>query len=196
MLERVRDLPAVDLDAQGYLDDFWRHHERIDGAFWKLERIQTFREPEDPGWVAMISGDWGRALALIEEQRPATVSGRGSHRLRVVERPVTPYVQWELHALRPRAEAGAQDVRVLDAAEIRHLETGRTLPELVFLGTEVMYEVLYDGTGTHSGGRRHDDPGVIAACHRELAELHAKGEDLRTYFDREIAPLPAPGGTG
>ncbi|MEV5569320.1 DUF6879 family protein [Spirillospora sp. NPDC052269] len=200
MLDRVRDLPAVELDAQGYLNDFWRYHERTEGAFWKLERRQSFREPDEPGWVAMSSGDWGRALSLIEEQRsatgatPATVSGRQSHRLRIVEQPVSPYLQWELHVLQVRAEAGVQDIRILDAAEVSPLEAEHQLPELVFLGSAVMYEVLYDSDGTHSGGRRHDDPEVIHACHGQLVELHDAGERLPTYFEREIAPLPAPGG--
>ncbi|RFU41945.1 hypothetical protein DZF91_09190 [Actinomadura logoneensis] len=143
----------------------------------------------------MSTGDWDRALALIAEQRAATtVSGRESHRLRIVELPISPYLQWELHVLQVRAEAGVQDVRVLDASDVSHLEADHLLPELVFLGDTVMYEVLYDEDGTHSGGRRHDDPGVIRACHRQLVELHGAGEPLATYFDREIAALPAPAG--
>lgn len=186
------------LDAQGYLSDFWRHHERSEGAFWKLERRQTFREPDDPGWVAMSNGDWGRALAAVEEQRSATrsedptVSGRESHRLRIVEQPISPYLQWELHVLQVRAEAGLQDIRVLDASQVSDLEAEHQLPELVFLGTEVMYEVLYDSDGTHSGGLRHDDPAVVRACLRQLMKMHGTGERLLTYFEREIAPLPAP----
>ncbi|RMI45111.1 hypothetical protein EBO15_11130 [Actinomadura harenae] len=122
------------------------------------------------------------------------MTGRESHRLRIVERPVSPYLQWELHVLQVRAESGVQDIRILDAAELTGLEAEHHLPELVFLGTTVMYEVLYDSDGTHSGGRRHDDPEVIHACHRQLVELHGAGERLLTYFEREIAPLPAPHG--
>ncbi|MEV4252497.1 DUF6879 family protein [Spirillospora sp. NPDC049652] len=195
MLDLVRGLPALELDAKGYLSDFWEYHERTDGAFWKLERRQSFREPDEPSWVAMSTGDWDRALALIEEQRAnATVSGRESHRLRIVEQPISPYLQWELHVLQGRAEAGVQDVRVLDAGEVSHLEPDHPLPELVFLGMTVMYEVLYDREGMHSGGRRHDDPDLIRACHRQLVALHGAAERLPTYFAREIAPLPAPAG--
>jgi hypothetical protein len=198
MLESARLLPAVDLDAQGYLDDFWRHSEESGGDFWKLERIQHFREPEESSWVAMNAGDWFGALALIEEKRSAskrhvTVTEESrSHRVRVVEQPVTPYLQWEMQLLKLWVETGAQDIKVLNASAVRHLETDSPLPELVFLGTTVMYEVLYDHTGTHSGGRRIDDGGVIAACREELQELYDKGEDLLTYFEREIAPLPPP----
>lgn len=27
-------------------------------GFWKLERQQTFAEPDDPSWVAFDRGDW------------------------------------------------------------------------------------------------------------------------------------------
>jgi hypothetical protein len=198
MLESVRLRPAVELNAKGYLDDFWWHSEKGGGDFWKLERIQHFREPDEPSWVAMNEGDWARALALIEEKRAAskhhvTVNEHsGSHRVRVVERPVTPYLQWEMQLLKIWVETGAQNIRVLDASAVRHLETGGPLPELVILGTTAMYEVLYDDTGTHAGGRRIDDADVIIACRQQLKDLYCKGEDLLTYFEREIAELPPP----
>nr|WP_141578055.1 DUF6879 family protein [Actinomadura sp. WMMA1423] len=91
-----------------------------------------------------------------------------------------------------RAQAGLQDIRILDASLVSHLEAEHQLPELVFLGTEVMYEVLYDSDGTHSGGRRHDDPAVIHACHRQLVEPHDAGKQLLSFFEREILPLPTP----
>jgi hypothetical protein len=198
MLERVRELPAVTLDAQGYLDDFWRHADQVSGGFWKLERRQTFREPEEPSWLAMTAGDWDRALALAEERRTASKrrvtlrDGRSNRRIRIVEQPVIPYLQWEMQFLRIWVETGAQDIRVVDASAVRHLETHRLLPEIVTLGNSDLYEVLYDETGTHSGGRRIDDTDVIAVCHQEMTELYDKGEDLLSYFDREIAPLPPP----
>ncbi len=40
--------------------------------------------------------------------------------------------------------------------------------------------------------RRIDDPGVIAACRQELAELYDKGKDLLACSDREITLLPPP----
>lgn len=196
MLERIRGLPAVEFDAQGYLDDFWQYSNQ--DAFWKLERIQDFREPDEPSWRAMEAGDWDGALALIEEKRAGstrhvTVSdGASSVRLRVVEHPVTPYLQWEMQVLKIWVETGTQDIRVMDAAAVRHLERTAPLPEVVVLGTETMYEVLYDDTGTHCGGRRIDDRDVIAACRAELHDLFGKAEDLLPYFDQEIAPLPPP----
>ena len=68
MLESVRSLAGFELRPQ-YLDDFWPHFQQIDDVLWELERIQDFREPEEPSWVAMVAGDWDRALDLIEDKR-------------------------------------------------------------------------------------------------------------------------------
>jgi hypothetical protein len=198
MLERVRSLPGTELSPEGYFEDFWPHFLRVEDVLWKLERIQDFQEPDEPSWVAMTEGDWDRALALVEEKRAesqeqARSSERfANRRLRIVGHPVTPYLQWEMQILKIRVETGEQEIKVLDARDVSHLEAERPLPELLVLGTSTLYEVLYDETGNLSGARRMDEPAVITACRRELAELFGKAEDLLTYFQREIEPLPPP----
>jgi hypothetical protein len=198
MLESVRSLAGLELRPQEYLDDFWPHFQQIDDVLWKLERIQDFREPEEPSWVAVMAGDWDRALDLIEDKRQESLRlaershGFANRRLRIVEQPITPYLQWEMQILKIRVETGEQDIKVLDAQAIRDIERDRPLPELLVLGRAVMYEVLYDETATLSGARRIDDPAVIRACRQELDRLFEKGEDLLVYFDREIASMPPP----
>jgi hypothetical protein len=197
MLESVRSLAGFELRPQ-YLDDFWPHFQQIDDVLWELERIQDFREPEEPSWVAMVAGDWDRALDLIEDKRQESLRlAERSHkfanrRLRIVEQPITPYLQWEMQILKIRFESGEQDIKVLDAQAIRDVERDGPLPELLVLGRAVMYEVLYDDTATLSGARRIDDPAVIRACRQELNRLFEKGADLLVYFDREIASMPPP----
>ncbi|WP_376775869.1 DUF6879 family protein [Nonomuraea jabiensis] len=191
MLERIHEISGVLLSADGYLDDFWPNFRNIDDVFWKLQRIQRF-EAGEPSWLAMMDGDWERSLKLVDDTGD---EGRSRaypcRRIRIVEQPVTPYLQWEMHVLALRVEV-AEQVRVLDAGEVSDLEIDRRLPELVVLGSSVMYEVTYDACGTHSGARRIDDPDVIAACRGELDKLFAAGEDFRAYYEREIVPMPAP----
>ncbi|GIH98526.1 DUF6879 family protein [Planobispora takensis] len=197
MLERVRTAPGLSLDAAAYLDDFWPRFQRIgDEPFWKLERAQHFREPDVPSWTAMVEGDWDRSLVLVEEMRAGIAPGSGPElrRLRIVEQPVTPYLQWEMQILRIRAEEGER-IRTLPAKAVAHLETVVELPEVVLLGSLTMYEVLYDATGTLSGARRIDDPVLLSDCRAELAQLYDQGEDLLGYFEREIAPLSPPKST-
>lgn len=198
MLDRVRGISGLELSAESYLEDFWPHFRQVEDVLWKLERIQEFREPDELSWVAMMEGDWARALALVEEKRAESQQQARSsekfanRRLRIVQQPVSPYLQWEMQILKIRVETGEQDIKVLDAHAVRHLEVELPLPELLVLGTSALYEVLYDETGAPSGARRIDDLEVIDACRQELAELFDKAEDLLTYFEREIEPLPAP----
>jgi hypothetical protein len=123
MLEQVRGIRGVDFGPEDYLDDFWPHFKLIDDVFWKLERIQDCREPDEPSWVAMMEGDWDRALTLVDATRsgnPRDIEnprGLVRRRVRIVEQPVTPYLQWEMQMLRLRVAVGEQ-IRVLDARAV------------------------------------------------------------------------------
>lgn len=197
MLDLIAGVPGPELDLASYSDAFDEAYKHI--VFWKLERRQTFREPGIPSWEAFAAGDWDRALELNERERDTVRAkvaedeslGVESRRLRVVEHPVTPYLQWEMQYFRLLAEAG-EDLRVIDASSVRYLEADRLLPEIVILGDRVLFEVLYDVEGTAYGARRIDDPRVITEAGREVADLYAAAEPLLDYFAREIAPLPAP----
>lgn len=197
MIDLIPDISGPELDLATYSDAYDEAYKQI--VFWKLERRQTFREPGTPSWEAFAAGDWDHALELNECERDTVRAkvaedeslGVESCRLRVVEHPVTPYLQWEMQYFRLLAEAG-EDLRVIHASRLRHLETARPLPEIVILGDRVLFEVLYDAEGTAYGARRIDDPQVIAEAGREVASLYANAEPLPDYFAREIASLPPP----
>jgi hypothetical protein len=81
------------------------------------------------------------SMELYEETRPELEAfftryrERGSRfcRIRVIETPLTPYVHWELHCLRIRAQCG-EHIRVVPAQRLSALEPlGRLVPELVSL---------------------------------------------------------------
>lgn len=197
MLDLIPGVSGPELDLASYSDAFDEAYKQI--VFWKLERRQIFREPGVPSWESFAVGDWDRALELNERERDTVRAkvaedkslGVESRRLRVVEHPVTPYLQWEMQYFRLLAEAG-EDLRVIDASRVRHLEADRLLPEIVVLGDRVLFEVLYDADGTAYGARRIDDPQVIAEAGREVADLYTDAEPLLDYFAREIDPLSAP----
>ncbi len=53
------------LALRRYLADFEREFWAIEhGDFWKLERQQTFREPENASWQAFAQGSWNEAMRL------------------------------------------------------------------------------------------------------------------------------------
>lgn len=209
MLDVLTALQALDLGpAHGvrlglgdYDRDFWPRDERaVDRDSWKLERRQDFQERDSASHDAMRRGDWNEALRLMEGGRERLAEiGREDrakrhffHRVRVVEKPFTPYLQWELHSLRLRDQCGIEIIRVVDAAKVRRLEASGLLPELVVLADEVLYEVRYTDEGLLDGATRYTDPDVVARGAGFLSGLYAAGEDIQSFFEREVAPLPPP----
>ncbi|MEU8130009.1 DUF6879 family protein [Micromonospora sp. NPDC049049] len=177
-------------------DRFWRT-----GApgFWKLERQQTFKEPGDEGWQAFADGRWEDSLRILDARRPDFQSyyrriaenGFATRRVRVVEEPLTPYLQWELHVLRLRHEYGGL-TRVVGADAPAAAESGGQLPEIYTLGTEVMYEAVYDADGVLAAARRWRDPKLVAGCQSFIESLYHRGEPLDEYFARVVAPMGPP----
>ncbi|MET8824990.1 DUF6879 family protein [Streptomyces sp. NPDC004610] len=192
--------PGRRLGLDDYLEDFDRHFWRSGPeGFWKLERQQSFREPGVESWEAFRQGRWDESLALIEGQRDhyeeyfLRIAGHGFtlHRVRCVEEPISPYLQWELHLLHLKARYG-EDTRVLSRDAIRRYEAERALSEIVVLGSAVMYEVVYDGEGKLAGGIRFGDPHDISRCRQAIQEMHRSGEPLDEFFSRHVARLPPP----
>lgn len=196
LLASYRGLP---LGQAEYQRDFGeRRWLAGDADSWKIERLQAYDETGFPSWEAFMAGDWPAALALIETERPGfaefyqgfAARGTAFRRIRIVEAPVSPYVQWEFQVLRVRAECGER-CRVLDAGRVAESEIGGRLPELVSLSGQTLYVTHYAG-GVPAGATRFTDQDLIGRYERFAARLYASGEDLDAYFQREIAPLPPP----
>lgn len=187
------------LDRPTYHADFRRVFASGIRHMNKLERGQNFKERGFASWEAFAAGEWDRALSLADERRDsyaqqfqqAAQLGIAQRRLRVVEFPVTPYVQWEFHVLRVRVELG-DPIRVLDAREISDIEKDRPVPEVVILGDVAMYEVLYDDDGNARGSHRFTDRALIEETSAGFDALYERGEDFHGFFGREIAPLAPP----
>ncbi|KUO20767.1 DUF6879 family protein [Streptomyces dysideae] len=188
------------LTRQDYKRDFRERRAAIrDGESWKLERLQHFEETNDDSREALRQGDWPAVLRLFEADRDALVRrardevSRGAvfHRIRVVEEPLTPYVQWELHWLRLSAECG-HSVRVLPASAVAAAEGDALLPELNLLDSRVLYHVLYTAAGQPDGAIRFTDPSTVRNWAEYLQELYAAAEDVQAYFGRAVADLPPP----
>ncbi|MFL4950806.1 DUF6879 family protein [Streptomyces sp. MMS24-I31] len=187
------------MDRPTYHADFRRVYESGIRQLNKLERGQNFKARGFASWEAFASGEWDRAVSLIQEKRDvyarqfreAARLNILERRLRVVEFPVTPYVQWELFVLRLRVELG-DNIKVLDARKISDVEKYRTVPEVVILGDVAMYEVLYDDDGNAMGANRFSDRALIRETSAGFDALYERGNDFHDFFDREIAPLAPP----
>ncbi|SOD60650.1 hypothetical protein SAMN06297387_102201 [Streptomyces zhaozhouensis] len=170
-----------------------------DRSSWKFERLQHFEEQDDPSRDALTEGRWEDALRLLEAEHDDWLAAARReeerrapfHRVRVVEEPLTPYMQWESHALRVQAKAG-KGIRVIGADRVREWEPAGPLPEVVVLGDLVLYEVLYTDAGVLDGCRRYTDPELIGRWTAFIQGLYEEGEDVVSYVDRYVAHLPSP----
>lgn len=200
---RAPSLPAhrgEPLDDDAYVADFRARRKAIrNGDSWKLERLQHFEEEDSPRRDALRRGDWQEALRLFkagrEDARKSAEDdkrhGSPFHRLRVVEEPLTPYVQWELHWLHMRAQAG-HPTRVLSAKDVAAAEADRLLPEIVILDNRTLYEILYTDAGAYDSTRRFTDPEIVEPWVAYVRQAYAAAEDIETYFERAVAHLPPP----
>lgn len=194
-LPRLESAPGTMLPMKEYAADFLGIFNEVDGVIWKLERAQTFDEGANPSWNAMREGHWRRSLDLLDAAREtiaADLPERGQlRRVRVVETPFTAYLQWELHLLAIRMRLGERG-RVLDARELADIEADGPLPELVVFPGRHMYHVLYDEGGRCVGARRIDDAGTVRSWASIVSSLYERGEDLLTYVEKRVMPLPPP----
>ncbi|MDH6135943.1 hypothetical protein P3T37_005362 [Kitasatospora sp. MAA4] len=193
MLEELAGAPGERLIGDAYWTDvderFWRTGEP---GFWKLERLQVFQEPTNDSWVAFSRGDWPGALALMESSREVLAqeyakqraNGFDTWRIRVVEQPLTDYMRWSLRVLLMRDELG-DHIRVIDAGRVRPYEVGGVLPELITLGDDVMYRLLYDENGLQEGGVRYTGRDLVVRCREFVQGLYGKGESIGEYLARE-----------
>jgi hypothetical protein len=165
-----------------------------ENGLWKLERQQHFKEPGFPSWEAFAAGDWGEALRLAEGMRPRLTDyyrrvadkGLNFRRVRVVTEPIIPYLQWELHLLHLRSECG-ESIHIVGPECVEEFEATGRLPELVSLGTDVVYKVCYDERGVAEGA-------VVTRSREFIQRLYAAGEDIRDFFERKVAHLDPPAG--
>lgn len=192
---------GVRLSQLQYQEDFEANLWQVDGAdSWKLERMQSYTEAGFPSWEAFMSGDWNSALQLYEMDRSGIAAFHEEfrrhhsslYRIRVVEEPLTPYVQWEMHCLRLRAECGER-IRVVSSSAVSSHEAAGALPELISLCGRVLYHTIYGDREQPDGALRYTGPELVAWYEAFAGGLYEVGEDVDLYFRRAVEGLPPPG---
>ncbi|GII93120.1 DUF6879 family protein [Sinosporangium siamense] len=197
MSEILPVFPGHRLGLDDYIADYYHYFWQTDSTgCWKLERRQTFRELNNPSWEASSQGDWPCALKLLEEgraqvkdyQRRVLEHGFEFRRVRIVEVPFSAYLIWELNSLLIRHEYGER-IRVVTGGAISRFERHAPLPEIVVLGTQVVYQVIYGSSGLAEGAMKSTDPTDIRFWADFIERLYGDGEELDSYFQREVAGL-------
>lgn len=127
-----------------------------------------------------------RRPQLLAEAREDSERGIQLYRVRVVAEPISPYLLWELNALNVRAECG-EKIRVVDAGLVEEFESAGALPEILTLGPNTVYQVLYNEAGELDGAICSTDRADVERWVSFIAELYEKGEDIQGYFARRVA---------
>lgn len=128
---------------------------------------------------------------LIEEFREAERLNVELCRVRVVEKPFTQYLHWELYALKTLAECG-EKIHVVTSDEIASLETEEPLPEILTVGLDTIYQIVYSADGILEGAVRFVDVETASWWKDVIEQLYHRGEDLYRFFRREVARLEPP----
>ena len=186
------------MELDPYYEDFEREFTRA-REFWKLERGQDYAEPGEADWQAFNRGDWAESMRLMEGDRAELAKfhqenaarGMAARRIRIVALPVTPYLHWELHALKIRDETG-EDIRVLLDTDIADLEDQGPLPDIYTIDRRVMYQAIYNDDGVLEHALKYTDGELVSRCRDFIAGLYDRGEPIGSFFEREIAHLPPP----
>ena len=199
MLDLLDELSGDRLSLEDYLSDYSLRLPGVqEEGSWKLEREQAFVEPGNVSWEAFTRGEWDASARFAEERRQSlrdsvsqsAAQGFVNSRVRIVEKPFSPYLHWELNMLRIRAECG-ELIRVLDASAVASLEVETPLPEIVTLGADTVYRVLYED-GAVVGAIRTIDPALALRWREFIQDLYRSGEEVGKYFSREVAGLEPP----
>ena len=135
-------------------------------SFEKFERLQTFQEPELPSYSAWMAGRKRESQQLYfsttpssaEMYRNAAKRQISATRVRVVERPFTSYLEWEMMTYQQTAKFGER-ILICDISESKHsnaaIEAGHDF--LVFDQKHVFVND-YGTEGIFAGGWYVSDP--------------------------------------
>jgi hypothetical protein len=155
----------------------------------KVERRQSYQEPGNPSYEALLAGDWERAVALAahthdeDKQTYAELREKGVEflRLRVVDPPLTDYLRWELEHYKVTSSLG-EDVRVVRLSDVAELDARVGLSDfLLFDHTAAMIHD-YGTDGLLRGGWLTNSSVPVREISEIVTALTARAMPLAAYL--------------
>jgi hypothetical protein len=179
------------LDLDGFGSAFASAWSRIESRFLKLECWQAYQELEtNESQAAYKRGDVDAARRLLQREaeadRPLYEDVRRRNieyaRVRLVQEPLTAYLEYELLSYRIRAEMG-ETIEVVRCEPGLHLPDEQHFDFLLFdQHTALVHDYGNGGFGLQSGGWLTHEPGVIAALGKKITKLRQQAVSLQKYL--------------
>ncbi|GII75728.1 hypothetical protein Sru01_07100 [Sphaerisporangium rufum] len=183
----IRTGRPLTLDEFG--QEFAAAWSRIGRRFLKVECWQTYQELDGTrSQEAYRRGDVERALELLEQEAEADrplyedvrIRGLEYCRIRLVQEPLTPYLDYELLAYRIRAKLG-EIIEIVRCAMTSSLPNDEFFDFLLFdRRTALIHD--YGDTGRQAGGWLIDDPAVLQALEDRAVELRRTAVPLAEFM--------------
>lgn len=176
------------LDRKAWLEALETTWWTLGSSYFQHERLQSYQEPENPSFRAFSAGDTegvSRALndAFVSEEPyllPLCRKGIPYVRVHAIERPLTPYLHWELAVYQLLARYG-QRILLLDLTEIPATSPlWRTYDFLLFDEKTVMVQD-YGQDGLLCGGWVTEDAPTVRAFADLAREIQALSVPLAAF---------------
>jgi hypothetical protein len=181
------------LDSDEFGSAFASIWSRLESRFLKLECWQAYQESEtNESQAAYNRGDVGAARELLrreaEADRPLYEDVRRRNieysRVRLVQEPLTPYLEYELLSYRIRAEMG-ENIEVVSCDPALRLPDERHFDFLLFdRHTALIHDYGTGEVGHQDGGWLTREPGVIVALEEAITALRQRALPLPQYLAR------------
>jgi hypothetical protein len=182
----VRHSQRLDLDEFG--SRFVEAWSRLQSRFLKLECRQTYQERDTNKSQEMYNkGEIDKARELWRQEAKADqplyaeVKSRGLDyaRIRLIQEPLTPYLEYELMAYRIR-EAMGETIEVVRCAQDLNLPNDKYFDFLLFDRHAALIHD-YGDEGLQSGGWLTTNSDVIAWLERAAIDLRQNAVPLRNF---------------
>jgi hypothetical protein len=184
---------SIRLDLDQFGAEFTHAWSRLEWRFLKLECWQAYQELEaSESQAAYQQGDIHAARELLQQEakgdRPLyeDVKRRNIEyaRVRLLQEPLSPYLEYELLSYRIRADLG-ENIEVVTCEPALRLPDEHHFDFLLFdRRTALIHDYGTDEIGRQTGGWLTREPQIIARLEEIAATLRLQAVPLREYLTK------------
>lgn len=184
----IHELTAqASMPLKRFTEVFSARWDNLEQRFLKIESLQHYREEEDPAYGAFRAGNMERAVEFVKKriysQKPMYESAKKKGvkfvRIRIVERPIDPYLRYEFASYRFSSDLGEQ-ILVVEGDSIENHKKPQIRDMLIFDDKHLLVHD-YDNCGILRGGWECSDGRIVGDYANLAAYLISISTPLADY---------------